>query len=245
MISEIDGKISSGGSNLNDLMEDKLTGDVFGTLRYLPFHQGLGPILNKARLYTNKDITLNINFHNSLNFPKYDFWPKYSGSDGTLEPDLIISHEDHLIMVEIKFKSPKSGVENPHEKDQAKIRDQLAKEFKCLHEHFKKYEKKSLIYLTADKIIPTQDLEDGFEALKKVNLEDKYQNNTYWLSWFDVQEKIEDLQKQPDFDTYQKLILEDINSLLLKKNFRGFRGFDKLPKDEIKRFQLPVIYTRD
>jgi len=35
MISEIKGKISASGSNLTDRLEDKLTGDFFGTLQYL------------------------------------------------------------------------------------------------------------------------------------------------------------------------------------------------------------------
>jgi hypothetical protein len=38
------GLISS-GSNLSDRLEDKLTGDVFGALRYLPFSSGLKPVL--------------------------------------------------------------------------------------------------------------------------------------------------------------------------------------------------------
>ena len=39
MIAEIRGKISSSGSNLSDRLEDKLTGDVFGALRYLEFDE--------------------------------------------------------------------------------------------------------------------------------------------------------------------------------------------------------------
>ena len=45
MIAELHGKISSSGSNLSDHLEDKLTGDVFGVLRYLPFHIGMAQIL--------------------------------------------------------------------------------------------------------------------------------------------------------------------------------------------------------
>jgi len=49
VLAEIKGKISQTGSNLSDRLEDKLTGDFFGTIRYLPFEIGLGPVLSKVR----------------------------------------------------------------------------------------------------------------------------------------------------------------------------------------------------
>ena len=45
MVEEFYGKISRSGSNLSDSLEDKLTGDFFGTLRYMEFCDGLQPIL--------------------------------------------------------------------------------------------------------------------------------------------------------------------------------------------------------
>lgn len=50
VIAELFGKISSSGSNLTDRLEDNLTGDVFGVLRYLPFHSGMAQILSAARI---------------------------------------------------------------------------------------------------------------------------------------------------------------------------------------------------
>ncbi|PEL70535.1 hypothetical protein CN637_07025 [Bacillus toyonensis] len=41
LIAEIYGKISSDGSNLSERLEDKLTGDIFGSLRYLPYRKEL------------------------------------------------------------------------------------------------------------------------------------------------------------------------------------------------------------
>ena len=41
MVEEFYGKISRSGSNLSDNLEDKLTGDFFGTLRYMDFCDGL------------------------------------------------------------------------------------------------------------------------------------------------------------------------------------------------------------
>lgn len=50
MIAELHGKISSSGSNLSDRLEDKLTGDVFGALRYMPFNLGMAQILRTANI---------------------------------------------------------------------------------------------------------------------------------------------------------------------------------------------------
>ena len=50
MIAELHGKISGSDSNLSDRLEDKLTGDVFGLLRYMPFHIGMAQILRAAKI---------------------------------------------------------------------------------------------------------------------------------------------------------------------------------------------------
>ncbi|KPU26283.1 hypothetical protein TR13x_10785 [Caloranaerobacter sp. TR13] len=39
MIAEMKGKISSTGSNLSERLEDKLIGDFFGALRYIPYYR--------------------------------------------------------------------------------------------------------------------------------------------------------------------------------------------------------------
>ena len=54
MIVEIKGKISSIGSNLSDKSEDKLTRDLFGTLRYISFNKVSKSILSKTKLKKEK-----------------------------------------------------------------------------------------------------------------------------------------------------------------------------------------------
>ncbi|WP_179863669.1 hypothetical protein [Bacillus toyonensis] len=49
MIAEIHGKISSDSSNLSERLEDKLTGDIFGSLRYLPYLKGLYQLLSGTK----------------------------------------------------------------------------------------------------------------------------------------------------------------------------------------------------
>ena len=45
MIAEIKGKLSQTGYNLNESLEDNLTGNFFGALRYIPFDLALRNIL--------------------------------------------------------------------------------------------------------------------------------------------------------------------------------------------------------
>ena len=48
MIAELKGKISSRGTNLTETLEDNLTGNFFGSLRYIPFSKGIKKILIEA-----------------------------------------------------------------------------------------------------------------------------------------------------------------------------------------------------
>jgi hypothetical protein len=50
MIAEIENKISPTGSNLSDRLEDKLTGDVFGSLSYLPKKKEITPAGTDERI---------------------------------------------------------------------------------------------------------------------------------------------------------------------------------------------------
>jgi len=71
-IAEIRGKISDTGSNLSERMEDLLTSDVFGCLRYLPSEVALLPFLSTARSIkynTSKFDGKLVRLHSS-------FWPR-------------------------------------------------------------------------------------------------------------------------------------------------------------------------
>lgn len=48
MIAEIKGKVNKQNTNLTELIEDELTGNFFGNMRYIPFTKGLKKILKNA-----------------------------------------------------------------------------------------------------------------------------------------------------------------------------------------------------
>ena len=48
MIAEISGKVNRQNTNLSELSEDELTGNFFGSLRYIPFDKGMKNILKNS-----------------------------------------------------------------------------------------------------------------------------------------------------------------------------------------------------
>lgn len=86
MVEEFYGKISRSGSNLSDSLEDKLTGDFFGALRYMDFCDGLQPILCGALRKSEKQqaesqdviqLIENVNCTNIKDEEHIKFWPKH------------------------------------------------------------------------------------------------------------------------------------------------------------------------
>ena len=237
-IAEIRGKISRSGSNLSDRMEDLLTSDVFGPLRYLPFAEGLLCVLGKAKLYTDPDTTLDAkigaDFSDCTDEPEVCFWLRMENS----EPDVLIKWGSHLVMIEAKYLSGKSGDSDSGDAESA-TPDQLAREFHDLLGYKGKFPNRTLIYLTAHSTLPQDDLESSCKAVGKESEENKkkFEQNTYWLSWFDVRNAVEDLSGKQK-DPHRELVLADISCLLHQKGFRGFEGFGKIER-MIERAKVP------
>ena len=234
-IAEIHGKIGSSGGNLSDRLEDLLTSDVFGPLRYLPAQQGLFPILSKATPYCETTPKLEFDSADEL---EVCFWPW----TGTSEPDVLIKCKDHLVMIEAKYLSGKSGGDSGGDSESASS-DQLVREFidlKKESEKCSKYSKYSLIYLTAHQIFPKKDIESSYDVSGKYKKD--YKNNVYWLSWFHVCECIETLMKNQKEQNHEWIILNDINCLLKKKGFREFEGFSKIAVEKIYPFSDRIFY---
>lgn len=241
-IAEIRGKISSSGSNLSDRLEDMLTSDIFGPLRYLPFQDGLLKILLKSKNYSN-NAWLSLDNCDKSSIPKYYFWPKLSLS----EPDILIEFGDHLFLIEVKYLSGKSGhfEKNGSEQDNLELAssDQLGREFIDLLNFPGKFQTRSIVYLTSHRKLPVNDIKAGYDAVVEIypkKIGTQYQNNIYWLSWFTVHELISNLLNQQQ-NYYQKLVLRDMKNLLHKKGFRVFEGFTNLDIKNVK-FESDIIF---
>ena len=113
-VAEIRGKISATGSNLSDRMENLLTSDIFGCMRYLPAQYALIPFLQTARSLHGNTLTI----PGEVLGVHWSFWPwlKLAGRI-PCEPDVVLGLETeenhvHLILVEAKYYSGLSSEED-------------------------------------------------------------------------------------------------------------------------------------
>lgn len=106
--------------------EDVIVGNVFGTLKHIPPHLWLNPLLNKAI-----DGDFNSNRFRQLWFKNFSmrFWERQAAipqeilgfKEGRTEPDIIIEWENPAttVWIEAKWNSPMAkGTSNNHENDQ-------------------------------------------------------------------------------------------------------------------------------
>jgi len=212
MIAEIHGKISSSGSNLSDRLEDKLTGDVFGTLRYLPFSLGLKQILNATTFADQQKKELQNVLANEESF-NYVFWPRYDEG----EPDLILESKNAIILIEVKYQSGLSSddeIEDPEES-----RHQLARESQILN-RIKGNKKAFLIFLAKQ----SDAAPIYFNTLERNKI---HENICFgYLSWSTVLETLVGIKNNGLLAFPNDIIINDLIHLLLKKGFERFKSFN-------------------
>ena len=100
MIAEIKGKLSQTGYNLNESLEDNLTGNFFGALRYIPFDLALRNILS-AGVHPREIGDLIGKISADFWSDKIEFWPK--ADEG--EIDALLNFDDTIIGIEVKYAS--------------------------------------------------------------------------------------------------------------------------------------------
>lgn len=220
MIADIYGKISRSGSNLSEILEDKLTGDIFGVLRYLPSEKLLLPFLRKAYWIdpdTHEQQSLGLVFRLE---PEIIFWPRnYLG----VEPDIEIRGTESCdrikIFIEVKYKSGLSSDDNPTGNISASDSDnQLIRQIRALANDVES-KKKIEIFLTEDGAYPQEILD---RVVTLIRSDPKLHNiRLYWLSWHDITSIAENLLDQ-QLSVFEKRIIEDILQYCSKKGFRRY-----------------------
>lgn len=217
MIAEIYGKISSNGSNLSDRLEDNLTGDFFGTMRYIPFNKGMKPILTNfvyPREVASTIEKIDADFWND----NIVFWPY----DDEGELDVLLNFPGAVIGIEVKYLSGISSDDGIcNEKiPQFKSTHQLARESRIISR--KGTGKDKILIFIADEAYCRAIYED---TINRNILENNVQLGI--LSWQDILTAIKSLNLE---NNYQQLMLSDLRELLIAKRFERFRTFD-LGKD--------------
>lgn len=199
-------------------LEDLLTSNVFGSIKYVPIELGLIPLLSSAenhegRIFSQPGI-------DSILEVRYEFWPLlHEVGCAACEPDLLIrithiNGKRSLILVESKYLSGKSS--EADEMDTPS--DQLAREWSNLVSLAKRCNANPImLYVTAGTVFPTSDVEAARLELGS-KCPEKSEMNIFWLSWRSLP-KI--------FSNTDQEILKDLVTLLRRQGLKMFEGISR------------------
>ena len=192
MIAEIYHKFSTD-------LEDVLTGDFFGAMRYMPFNRGLNQIFKNYVVSEDPQVTHILSNAADDDF-NFEFWKR--SENGLVEIDGFIPLTSVGIGIEVKYRSGLSGG------------DQLEKEAQVLDEWCNGKEK--LLILIGEA-----------EEAKAIYIENKDKRvfrdvHLAYLSWQDI---LLGLDQVLISSSYEKKMIEDLKTLLREKGFVSFEGF--------------------
>lgn len=192
MIAEIYHKFSTD-------LEDVLTGDFFGAMRYMPFNRGLNQIFKNYAVSEDPQVTHILSNAADDDF-NFEFWKR--SENGLVEIDGFIPLTSVGIGIEVKYRSGLSGG------------DQLEKEAQVLDEWCNGKEK--LLILIGEA-----------EEAKAIYIENKDKRvfrdvHLAYLSWQDI---LLGLDQVLISSSYEKKMIEDLKTLLREKGLVSFEGF--------------------
>ena len=192
MIAEIYHKFSTD-------LEDVLTGDFFGAMRYMPFNRGLNQIFKNYAVSEDPQVTHILSNAADDDF-NFEFWKR--SENGLVEIDGFIPLTSVGIGIEVKYRSGLSGG------------DQLEKEAQVLDEWCNG--KETLLILIGEA-----------EEAKAIYIENKDKRvfrdvHLAYLSWQDI---LLGLDQVLISSSYEKKMIEDLKTLLREKGFVSFEGF--------------------
>ena len=240
-MAEIHGKISETGTNLSERMEDLLTSDIFGCMRYLPPQKVLLPFLRRAHSFHGNTLTV----LDKIIKVHYSFWPwlKLSGRI-PCEPDVVLGLETegsqvHLVLVEIKYYSGLSSEED----ERAEPNDQLARELDNLGvlscttlgwgTHLE-IASRALLFVTQDMGIPRDLLAKSLAEYARKRNKD---GDIFWASWRFLPSILErNLEKESVPEN--RAVMADMLALLLRKGLIMFGGVEPITE----YLALPEFY---
>ncbi|WP_107995282.1 hypothetical protein [Trichococcus paludicola] len=238
MIAEIKGKLWQTGHNLNESLEDNLTGNFFGALRYIPFDLALRKILSGG-VYPSKIGDLIGKISADFWSDKIEFWPY----DKEGEIDALLNFDDSVIGIEVKYASGLSSdddIDNFSMIDNKSIeaedsKNQLVRESRIVS---RKGEGKTKILLFIA----------NSEACRKVYNNVVTRNiisNDVQLAYITWQSILIELEKLKLDDRYYQVIIDDLISLLMKKGFESFKDMQVDFDVDIDQERFYSLYATD
>jgi len=240
-VAEIHGKISETGTNLSERMEDLLTSDIFGCMRYLPAQKALIPLLQTARSLHGNILTI----RGEVIRVRYSFWPWLKLANRIpCEPDVVLGLETeenqvHLVLIEAKYYSGLSSEED----ERAEPNDQLARELDNLDvlscatlgwETHLEIVSRALLFVTQDMGIPHGLLAKSLAEYARKRNKD---GDIFWASWRFLPPILErNLEKESVPEN--RAVMADMLALLLRKGLIMFGGVEPITE----YFALPEFY---
>lgn len=192
MIAEIYHKFSTD-------LEDVLTGDFFGVMRYMPFNRGLNQIFKNYAVSEDPQVTHILSNAADDDF-NFEFWKR--SENGLVEIDGFIPLTSVGIGIEVKYRSGLSGG------------DQLEKEAQVLDEWCNGKEKLLILIGEAEEAKAIYIENKDKQVFRDVHLA--------YLSWQDI---LLGLDQVLISSSYEKKMIEDLKTLLREKGFVSFEGF--------------------
>lgn len=253
-VAELHGKLSRSGSNLHDRLEDLLTADVFGPLRYLPSGiESLRLLLPAIRVSPGATVpsgpAYELGEHPAVHTllstasdsrPMVSFWRKLRYSEPDMLLDWTLPGGGRLVaMVEVKYLSGKSGEGITEEDGEIAVSDQLGREYQDLCERLGPADHGVLIYLTAHHGLPADDLTASLATIRpdaRVQL--------FWLSWIDVYRTVRRIRNTPGLPPWTDDLWEDIQHLLERKRLTGLRDWAEILPEGTARQQAGWYQAR-
>lgn len=223
MIAEIKGKISSTGSNLSERLEDKLTGDLLGLLRYIPFNKATKSILVKTKVLKGDSSDI-LEVINRLDIDYWDrniqFWPY----DSLGELDVLLEFEEIVIGIEVKLYSGLSsddGVDNSAYDYMTESSHQLSRESRILKRKIDGTKKPALLIFIAPEYT-------CYPICKEAYDRNIIENGIVlgYLPWEEILVAMEKVVDAEELNKYEELIIKDLITLLKRKGLERFRSFD-------------------
>lgn len=204
----------------NSVSEDRLTGEFFGALRYLPFDVGMKNILLHG-VFPSSTVQPLQYLHQTEWSDKIHFWRREDEG----EPDIVIELDTTVILIEVKYNSWLSSddaVDNSEYEDKMlykRSNQQLAREARILG-NIANGRTKMLLLLAP--------MDSAHSIWSETIRRDIITEPDILFGYITWQAALDALRTLSIHDTYQQVIIADLSKLLDCKGFGGFRGFNAI-----------------
>ena len=232
MIAEIKGKVNRQNTNLTELGEDELTGNFFGSMRYIPFNKGLKKILKSA--IRPVELQSMIEEADADYWDDHIFlWDRVREDDNITELDVRLDFSSIIIGIEVKYRSGLSSEDKEEDENISAENsvNQLSREARVLRSLGA--DKKKLLLFLADDLVCAETIQ-GIKVIDGVHLG--------YLSW---QEVLNQLRAITGLNEFEQLVVADIAELLEKKGFLRFADFkmdiSAIVKKDYWHFETPKV----